>query len=65
MAMDQGFRNILMLRWVSPKIKEIHVGFRWKYCIVLFFFFFFLSIFHHNGEMMDEGIAYLGPIMMC
>jgi len=26
--------------------------------------FFLLSIFHHNGKIMANNIAYIGPIMM-
>jgi hypothetical protein len=27
-------------------------------------FFIFLNISHHNDKTMDEGIAYIGPVMM-
>jgi hypothetical protein len=38
--------------------------FKCRYCIILFNFVIFLNFFFHNNERMDEGIAYLGPIMM-
>jgi hypothetical protein len=38
--------------------------FKCRYCIILFYFLLLLNISHHNDERMDEGIAYLGPIMM-